>query len=137
MIKANELRLGNIVLYQSYPQEVRLSEIEIQQHIEKKLLHEIHGVDPFPLTSDILLSSGFDPLDQDGEYLGCVFQLQLSINGKSTRFTLHKDIHRDEYEFEHYFDESSKIRPHKPIQYIHQLQNLYFALYGEELNIVL
>ena len=126
MIKATELRLGNIVLFQSFPQEVRLSEIEIQKYVNDRLLHESHGVDPMPLTTEILINSGFLENSEDYEDAG----------------------HRVDYLLQHLslvklggndgFDpQFQDVFGFTRVRYVHQLQNLYFALYGEELNIVL
>jgi hypothetical protein len=135
-LKSNDIRLGSWVLWQNVPMQVRVYEIEIQQSVDNNTLHENHGVYGLSLTPNILTKSGFDARDASDEgYLGSIFTLIHMVGDKMDYFTLVKD--KDEYQFEFYYDESSKIRAHRPLRYVHELQNLYFALYGEELNIVI
>jgi hypothetical protein len=135
-LRSNEIRLGNWVLWQNVPMQVRVYEIDTQQYVDNNTLHENHGVHGLPLDPEILTKSGFDSRDASDEgYLGLTFTLIHMIGDKMDYFTLVKD--KDEYQFEFYDDESSHIRAHRPLRYVHELQNLYFALYGEELNIVI
>ncbi len=137
-LKSNELRLNNWVLWENEPMQVRVYEIETQQYVDNDTLHENHGVYGLPITPEILTKSGLDARDASDEgYLGLTFTLIHMIGDVMDYFTLIKEVDENEYQFEFYYDESSRIRPHKPIRYVHELQNLFFALYGEELNIVI
>lgn len=114
-MKANELRIGNIVLFKA-KQDV-VSEISNAGHI----LCEIGGfgnldkgyIEPIPLTEEWLVKFGFKQ-DMDG------WKLKDESYIYDEGF-LHTDI-GDAYRV-------SIV----PIKYVHQLQNLYFALTGEEL----
>lgn len=120
MIKASELRLGNIVSYQGFYQEVRLNEIEEQQFVNDGILHENHGNFGIPITDDILISSGFLLYRNQLDPLGPpIFGFDTFMLAKQTDGYCYVPCKRAK------------------IQYVHQLQNLYLALYGEELNIVL
>lgn len=116
-MKANELRIGNYFIYDNRVNEV-LSiyinfgkyRITFKNENKSKL---VENCNPIPLTEEWLLRFGFEKV----------------IDG---------------YEFNNYHIDIEKIRPYfgyswqdyrTPIDYVHQLQNLYFALTGEELNI--
>jgi len=109
-MKANELRLGN------YAKDSVLGIIEIDS--TDKIYHA-ENLEPIPLTEEWLVKFSFDP-DKD-DYLG-------------TSIVWEEDIciydHGDNiYSLYRYNDQ------HVYIKYIHQLQNLYFALTGQELEI--
>ena len=114
MIKANELRIGNWIYnpLQQIPFRVdftALSNVYYDNKLDKP------RYEPIPLTEEILLKCGFEkkfPFYVKGN-------IEVRIMGNSmpcwvsSRFVTTKD------------------------QHLHQLQNLYFALTGEELNIEL
>ena len=121
-MKAKELRIGNLVLKNGIVHFVYLvsntiihsSEIGTS-NIEISLLYE---VEPIPLTEEWLLKAGFK---------------NSTVNNKL--FIA--------YGFALYIDDDNDVGVMKfgidvylcHIKYIHQLQNLYFALTGEELTI--
>lgn len=118
MIKANELRIGNItdkgIIVGITPSEVIIID---GKHLDNE------DVDPIPLTPDILEKCGFVKENfgwtinkqkfQYGDYFGlfdfnyCEGNLNLRLNASDC--------------------------PLPTIKSLHQLQNLYFALTGEEL----
>lgn len=122
-MKANELRLGNLIkiggntidTYQIYtPKKVTLAILnEIAGENEERPDAELSVFIPIPLTEEWLLKFGFK---QDGFYNSAerwVYLNNILFKGNG-----------------HY------ILCHYPlcmIKYVHQLQNLYFALTGEEL----
>jgi hypothetical protein len=89
--------------------------------------HEIDYVavycEPIPLTEEWLLKFGFEKKYDTFEFNG------LNVDGCVVHFSF--DKWASEYEIENcdYTEVPSDI------QHVHQLQNLYFALTGEELTI--
>ena len=122
MVNANELRLGNWVQHEPYPDEIWQVDYKLFESIDLQLV-ECVGI---PLTPEILEKAGFEKLNT--EMSGCkVYQ---------------KDFWRVAYS---YRDENCFKLWHRQVSpptwrlaefaYIHQLQNLYFALTGEELTL--
>ena len=103
-MKANELRIGNFYDNNGFVSVVSPNTIEEVWNAERS------WVKPIPLTEEWLLKFGF-VIHEDG-YITCP-------NGR--QWILHLD---NEFEFE-----ALNII----VIYVHQLQNLYFALTGEEL----
>jgi hypothetical protein len=108
MIKANELRLGNLVYPDmSYPEPIKVCAKDFED-----TLH----LNPIPLTEEWLLKFGFveiDTFDDHCYYLQkCDLGLDRSFQPYGIGFITE-------------------------LKHVHQLQNLYFALTGEELKIEL
>ncbi len=105
MIQANELRLGN---YYQWDGEGKFLQISIEQL--QKLLIGTTRIKPVPITEEWLLKLGFINDDAQRYFKNGIY-LILYDEGCTI---LHNQIHIN------YF-------------YVHQLQNLYFAVTGEEL----
>lgn len=125
-MKASELRIGNKVLYKKEIVEIASvsgikysfgnQDITICLSDSSLLSVDISQLSPIPLTPELLEKCG---LVYDGEYFAIknsYFELTPTEDGK---FQL--TINSAEYE--------TKLI----VEYLHQLQNLYFALTGEEL----
>lgn len=121
-MKATELRIGNIAKLKMagdgvYPDEIRsikASEIfALSKHPE--------WMTPIPLTEEWLLKFGFGEW-KEGEkcFYNGTFDWMLNPYKQYWHFYAHNEV-------------GGKTWFLKDIQYIHQLQNLYFALTGEEL----
>jgi hypothetical protein len=118
-MKAQELRIGNLVNYgvnivpikSIHTESVLKDEVRIYVELNEKLQNyclDITEIEPIPLTEERLLKFGV----KDNR-LGLFDVVKVS----------------DDIGYHIYF-----IGRHlKEIQYVHQLQNLYFALTGEEL----
>jgi len=119
-MKTNELRIGNWYGEYSIPKQADAFLIGRLAQIEKANKIAI-DVSPIPLTEEWLLKFGFK---QSGyfTFLGDKY-LRFKI-GRMGAYTIDKK----EFIFE--------VNEHDlcEIQYVHQLQNLYFALTGEELT---
>ena len=126
-MKATELRIGNYVFY-----EAPINNGCVEVHSIKILTHriDINGrpqsyYKPIPLTEEIILKCSFsmkygtDPQEQNALK---VFSLE---NLEILKFELDK----------FFFFSTGKGLIHTNIKYLHQLQNLYFALTGQELEI--
>jgi len=118
MIQANELRIGNWV-YAAYINNtsMKICSIEYTEGKDDDLYN------PIPITSEILEKAGFDGDDSRNDYW-----LHDNENDIHLRIAFH--IHDGVTEW-------NGIRLFEHIPHLHQLQNLYFALTGEELPIEL
>ena len=111
---ARELRIGNYVY--DTKSEVNIINLEALTYICKEPLNQVK---PIPLTEEWLLRFGFIECSDNGELKGndrffINSKLKGSI-GLSPKFTYSLTGTR--------------------LYYVHQLQNLYYALTGEELTI--
>jgi len=132
-MKAEELRIGNLIAepYDNITEVVN----EIVANTKSDGSGEINGeiedyFNPIPLTEEWLLKFGFTKYDN-----GCI----------SAKFCIGKNPITHDYLFEltwlkDYTDVNFEPHPfykngYHQIKYIHQLQNLYFALTGQELEV--
>lgn len=85
--------------------------------VENPYIDVISQHEPIPLTEEWLLKFGFDIKDKDRlDWVKGAFNLERS-NEDNDKFCFEV--------YSHYI----------PLDYVHQLQNLYFALTGEELKL--
>jgi hypothetical protein len=113
MINANELRIGNWVTYKGQSDRIERNDFA-QTYLDR--------YEPIPITSKILKKCGFEKQeDGDGGYYHELLSENgvLFIEGDKKGYT---DVFIDMWE---------NIR----VRYLHQLQNLYFALTNSELKI--
>jgi len=118
-MKASELRIGNLV--KSIGIEYVVSQIDGNSNIKGVEGGTSFNLDktaqPIPLTEEWLLKLGAKKLSDNFFEIGYL------------KFKIHSHQYGIDFHFgnggEHY------IKPH----YVHSLQNLYFALTGEELTI--
>jgi hypothetical protein len=136
-MKANELRVGNYV----YGKEIEtVKAIGIEGYIwfdyKRNLL--VEHCQPISLTEEWLEKFGFKAWDDKKT----IYTLERHIdkyNNTCFRFWLQLDklvfdyIQNEIHPTESIFDDKNIIR--LEVKYVHQLQNLYFALTGEELTI--
>jgi hypothetical protein len=119
MIKAIELRIGNMLNYDTVIEGVLVTKIDWQDlkwiSQDRKDFNRVHN--PIPLTEEWLLIFG-------------------EIKGKSDRgtFPMYYNIIDKHLYVDNNFAQCDKIS-WMPILYVHQLQNLFYALTGEELTI--
>lgn len=125
-MKATELRLGNWVLSDHIPGSISGNE----NHPYK--ISWINGDDddytPIPLTADIFEKAGFDNYNKlNTRYSLTVMDYCELVFGKFE--------HEPNGDFRLEVDYTDYYLPH--IKSVHELQNLYFALTGSELEISL
>jgi len=129
MITANELRIGNWVAMDKEFNQIRRDDFEMANYIESTF-------EPIPLTPEILEKAGFEKdiymrtkdvissirFTRYLNAIGIIINIKLLKNGKTLIM----------------FSGCEKrlIDPNY-IKHLHQLQNLYFALTGEELAVEL
>jgi hypothetical protein len=115
-MKPNELRIGNWV---NYCNGKRILDAELFL----QLLKYTTPFDPIPLTEKWLLKFGFYETTKEN-YVSGLYTLN-----KPDGFYINKEtMCYCEIDYEGTTNDRIKI------QYVHQLQNLYFALTGEELT---
>lgn len=119
-MKPQELRIGNIIYFslksdngRKSAGKVKLSEIEHLMHNDG-----VFNYEPIPLTEEILLKCGFKK--GIGEFQHCKLGAIRLLPIHNRPYFLVKSISGD---------------PISSINFLHQLQNLYFALTGEELTV--
>lgn len=134
-MKANELRIGNIVFYNSendknepvrYYCTIDGADLRIMQDDENYLKsHE-----PIPLTAELLEKCGFE----EDRYESDVFEHKgICLTLVFERGYKEKEPH---WHYGYDFEKGNGTEPlWKAIDHLHQLQNLVFALTGEELEI--
>lgn len=140
MINANELRINNYLYYNGNHNHIGIV-TSIQPRIYFKtnhtsggvkigfnnrfdIVYELDKVKPIPLTEEWLLKFGF-------VYNGWNYDFE--------RFTFHaqgKNSKGEFYNTEFYIKRGkTKCLISFKIEFVHQLQNLYFSLIGEELTL--
>lgn len=137
-MKASDLRIGNYVYYEHtthivsgvhgnkvYSWWVKDGEPVIEYEskdvsgtqVENPYMDVVSQYEPIPLTEGLLKEFGFDMKDKNRlDWVKGAFNLERS-NEDDSKFCFEV--------YSHYI----------PLDYIHQFQNLYFALTGEELTL--
>lgn len=126
MIKANELRIGNLVLSSGYPLRIdSIGKWYVTADVGM-LTYMYEIIEPIPLTPEILGKAGLSEIGRirlaDRRFL----EIDPRLDTNRVFLT--------ELNTHSYID--TILLPIE-IEYLHQLQNLYFALTGEELTISL
>lgn len=118
MVKANELRIGNWIMFDGNLTQVDLGLFDMWGDVDID-----ERLNPIALTPEILEKCGFEK-DEDAN--SDIYQLD--IGRKSFRIQL--STTSIIFKFDVGMDWTSDI---DAPEYLHQLQNLFFALSGEEL----
>jgi hypothetical protein len=128
MIKVNELRVGNLVVYKQDNDELPVLKIDGDS---KKIFIDLllglnmevdeQDIDPIPLTSELLERCGFNKGNKYGlrNFWDGPGDICLADIDKENAYRLY----------------GSEWTIGQNIKYLHHLQNLYYALTGEELQI--
>lgn len=141
MIQANELRIGNYVQVAGH--------IYVCDSIQKdggifspiKLMNPSDYIDmpynptPIPLTEEILLKSGFEKHGKVVSYLSLNTGLSDGYDDVEALLNWSDFTEKNEGELLFVFEGKGRWINISHIKHLHQLQNLYFALTGEELTI--
>lgn len=125
-LRAQDLRIGNIFFIPGIERYVKVCSI-FKTHFK---CEDLNGVmfeesirinyQPIPLTEEILLKCGFIKLDKEDYFYILQYDMNLKI-GEDLKLIAWYDLALNNVK----------------IKYLHQLQNLYFALTGSELNVKL
>ena len=136
-MRAKELRIGNLIQKNG---KIHYTNIFTLRDIKNLSIDDTDIFEPIPITEDWLLKCGFEKVknkDKEDlrEYIGhtvqkakyAIFGTDIFITKVDKRGLLRRSI---ECDFMVLFYHKSI-----PIKYLHQLQTLYFALTGQELEI--
>lgn len=134
-IKESELRLENLINYNGEPMPIfsidrgcrsfyTINDIQINRNTGCTIKGGEDVFNPIPLTEKWLLSLGF--IDPSGGYRATGAEVVYEITAKEKKIELWMRW-PDAWGFSNW----NKCE----IKYVHQLQNLYFSLVGEELQI--
>lgn len=131
-MKSNELRINNLTSAGIV--------IEIQKECfyvhdgKSSLKNTWFDINPIKITEEWLLKFGFEKFVYESEETG--YGTEYKLKASEDVFM----VYADDFSLGIYSDEISEqndvavIPNHEHIKHVHQLQNLYFALTGEELN---
>jgi hypothetical protein len=114
-MKENELRIGNWIKYEG--NEIQLTKQKFKLSVFTLGLDELH--EPIPLTEEWLIKFGLEDKEFKGTYHFVFFDEPLQIYKSYGIWRI-------------MFYRINRI---KDLRYVHQLQNLYFALTGTELKV--
>jgi hypothetical protein len=117
-IKAEELRIGNWVLMQNQLEDYWPMPIEDGCEISGAEKYK-----PIPLTPEILEKCGFELNKYNSTY-----------GHSGIGYLCLEPLNQGQYDVIPICDNGKAINK-KPLQHLHQLQNLYYTLTGEELNL--
>lgn len=128
MIKANELTVGRCFIFTNENSVARAIDKEDMADIDELLC----VIEPIHLTPEVLEKCGFETANTKRDFGNgfewCRWELKYQYI-----FQVDKGI----FEYSLFQDEFGSNEKGVEITSLHQLQNLYFALTGEELNIQL
>jgi len=116
-MKASELRIGNLIKGKSPEKKVYEEPVELNEYYFLLFLNNMMDVEPIPLTEEWLLKFGFVSNPYKDRY-ELIAKINIIIECDKTKGLV--DLYCEQF-------------PH--IKYVHSLQNLYFALTGEELTL--
>ena len=125
--KNNELMIGNIVR-KWYVNDEDGNPITEAMEITDFIYDHFHQIEPIPLTEEWLLRMGFENVTTGQPYLEIYHDLRIVCPLKNTDKSCYIENDCDE-------DCPNTCHIFTSTQHVHQLQNLYFALTGEELTI--
>ena len=120
-MKSTELRIGNLLrdkVSKTELEVIELNQFDIVTYVidrSKFPLKDGWGIEPIPLTEEWLLKFGFNGIKSPNKYIQVGLVNDDFVNNLMT--VVYKQVAL------------------MKIQHVHQLQNLYFALIGEELTI--
>lgn len=139
-MKANELRLGNWIKtalskdrgkpYQVVAlrdNEVSTDKAEFQFN---PIWTDLHYIKPIKLSEEWLLKFGFVDMIKNEED---TYTLRFYYPFYNSDFSIVKTEFKDKRDS--FYCLADNIKIHTELEYVHQLQNLYFALMGKELEI--
>lgn len=133
-MKTNEFRIGNLI----YPNDENATPYEIKgvmtdkvffgiDRMNEEMWQDIEEIEPIPLTEDMLNKMGFEKTKNKVVYDVVVYDFH--------GFQLNKVVNHKWDTYTNWNNNKNYITANgAAIQYVHQLQNLYFTLTGQELT---
>lgn len=123
-MKANELRIGNYLMSNGFEVQIDCIQPTMLAKVGENFYTKIDLFEPIPLTEEWLLKFGFNEHRTSDVW----FAKEWGTNGVEI---IKYDIHYEKYIY------LLGAGLAKVLEHVHQLQNLYFALTGHELEIKL
>jgi hypothetical protein len=138
-MKANELRIGNLIKGTANAKVTPPTVYAVYTETFSDIDSGLGIFEPIPLTEEWLLKFGFKSINDS-----CGYRIEISKNDSKfwlTVFLSHDTDGSEVWGCNH--ADLTELEPNESfcssipvnIDYVHQLQNLYFALTGEELGI--
>lgn len=131
-MKANELRIGNLVYCKTNDVDTGARKIEVRDvtyHVIYAMLNDNWAYEPIPLTEEWLLRFGFEKHKVKNYYSKRCGEYEMQVSMNIFSGSLEKDSS--------WFVSIKIDYGNQPLtlvrQYIHQLQNIYFELSETEL----
>ena len=132
MIKASELRIGSFVFYEGVLKKISLIDFENFLHYPS----DDRKYTPIPLTEEWLLKLGFKKVVYKSTHPDFTDETCYELEYKEFFISYADDFSMTLFVSKKTQDDELGICPDfKNMRYVHQLQNLYCALTGEELTI--
>lgn len=121
MIKVNDIRIGNLITYKNRANGDTQMPVEVGDLF--RIEQEPNGYDPIPLTEEWILKFGFDFVSNRSlwKLFNCPFYIEYII-------AQYRILIRG-------VTQSVECSEFPELKYVHQLQNLFHALTGQELTI--
>lgn len=147
-LSTTELRIGNYYQdeYGNHHKIETLSKsLFADEHYDRGML--VKSMIPIPLTEELLLKCGFGYERAISSFTHPCMDMWLSLDYNSEKFIMYPTEEQTKGRQERLMNkfrkgegliptaEAEYTMSNSRIKYLHQLQNLYFALVGEELNI--
>lgn len=143
-MKASELRLGNYIQVNNGSNYTGIGTVATMSntgeendvaYYDNNGLYEYTDLrlfQPVPLTEEWLIKFGFEAYSTHVNYI----ELQIKSNKPSNHVVIRYGLQRDYFNiFNHSECDFTEMQYLTEVKFVHQLQNLYFALTGEELTI--
>lgn len=122
-MKSSELRIGNWVDFDGESDKITAYQLYVN------FMDDDCGIEPIPITEEWLVKFGFEKWHDGSCYIKKYSnQGELLVFNHTTPVAAANDIKPGEYYY--IFHRTVHV-----IKYVHQLQNLYFALTGTELTL--
>jgi hypothetical protein len=125
------LRIGNIIHFEDVDGQVETKvtwEDLKWASVNEKTFNEFHK--PIPLTEEWLLRLGFEfIIDKNG-----FKALKKALNSLNQDWEMFYEINESKHSF-YLINDSNETLHLKHVRHVHSLQNLYFSLSGEELQL--
>lgn len=137
-VKANELRIGNLLKYTNYEKlkEDRRGKVFEVIPDDIQFLTEVDSCDyiePIPLTEEWLVRLGLEyEYDTMESFKGKKYAKETDEQKHYCIFRNAEEISYFVFNFSSYMAYSHRI---KTVKYVHELQNIFHAITGEELTI--
>lgn len=124
MIQINELRIGNLIRVNGILSKIEIINNELDEvyFFGEDFYHSDFccNIEPMPITKEWLFKLGFELINNN------------FYRSRNCELCLHWTVNKNKMLPEYY---GKRLVTGYDFKYVHQLQNLYFALTGDELTV--